>query len=155
MRNIVFSLLSLAAVATPHRAAAQTPPPALPSITLPAELDRVLRDYESAWRAGDHTRLSLLFAEDGVILPSGHPPIRGRSGIAAHYKGQSGPLHLRALAYETGESIGYIIGAYGYGDAAPVPDMGKFTLTLRRDPGGRWLIVSDMDNGNRRPGGSQ
>jgi len=154
MRYIAFSLLSLAAV-TPARAVAQTTPPALPSIALPAELDRVLRDYESAWRAGDHVRLSLLFTEDGFILPSGHPPIRGRSGIAAHYQGQGGPLQLRALAYQVADSIGYIIGAYGYGATAPVPDMGKFTLTLRRDPGGRWLIVSDMDNGNRRPGGSQ
>ena len=154
MRYIACSLLALTTVAAPCRAAVQATAPALPSVTLPAELDRVLRDYESAWRAGDHSRLSLLFTEDGFILPSGHPPIRGRSGIAAHYKGQGGPLHLRALAYETGESISYIIGAYGYGDAAPVPDMGKFTLTLRRDPGGRWLIVSDMDNANRRPGGS-
>jgi ketosteroid isomerase-like protein len=154
VRYIAFSLLSLAAV-TPARAVAQTTPPALPSIALPAELDRVLRDYESAWRAGDHTRLSLLFTEDGFILPSGHPPIRGRSGIAAHYQGQGGPLQLRALAYQVADSIGYIIGAYGYGATAPVPDMGKFTLTLRRDPLGRWMIVSDMDNGNRRPGGSQ
>jgi ketosteroid isomerase-like protein len=27
--------------------------------------------------------------------------------------------------------------------------MGKFTLTLRKGTDGRWLIVSDMDNGNR------
>lgn len=27
---------------------------------------------------------------------------------------------------------------------------GKFTLTLRKDKSGRWLIVSDMDNSNRR-----
>jgi hypothetical protein len=30
--------------------------------------------------------------------------------------------------------------------------VGKFTLTLRR-VAGKWLIVSDMDNGNR-PGGA-
>ncbi len=155
MRYVALSFLALTAVTVPPRAAAQTAAPPIPSITLPAELDRVLRDYETAWRAGDHERLALLFTEDGFILPSGHPPMRGRAGIAAHYKGQGGPLHLRALAFQAGDSIGYIIGAYGYGATAPVPDMGKFTLTLRRDPTGRWLIVSDMDNGNRRPGGSQ
>jgi len=31
------------------------------------------------------------------------------------------------------------------------PDGGKFTLTLRKAGDGRWLIMSDMDNGNSRP----
>jgi ketosteroid isomerase-like protein len=31
-----------------------------------------------------------------------------------------------------------------------MPDEGKFTLTLRKDKDGSWLIVSDMDNSNRR-----
>ena len=29
-------------------------------------------------------------------------------------------------------------------------DIGKFTLTLRKNQDGRWLIVSDMDSPNRR-----
>ena len=29
-------------------------------------------------------------------------------------------------------------------------DVGKFTLTLRKGSDGRWLIMSDMDNGNAR-----
>ena len=161
MRLAALSFFLLAAIGTSSRSAAQgtpaapaTPPP-MPSVTLPPELDRVLRDYETAWRAGDHVRLSELFTDDGFILPGGRPPIRGRAGIAAHYQGQKGPLHLRALAYETAGSIGYIIGAYGYGEGTPVPDNGKFTLTLRRDAQGMWLIASDMDNANRRPGGAQ
>ena len=32
---------------------AQAPNPPLPSIALPPELERVLRDYERAWAAGD------------------------------------------------------------------------------------------------------
>jgi len=59
------------------------------------------------------------------------------------------PLALRALAYATSGPTGYIIGAYGL--ARGEPDVGKFTLTLRRGGDGRWLIVSDMDNGNGRP----
>jgi hypothetical protein len=41
----------------------------------------------------------------------------------------------------------YIIG--GYAPARDQPDTGKFTLTLRKGPDGRWLIFSDMDNSNR------
>lgn len=43
--------------------------------------------------------------------------------------------------------------AYGYGEGESVPDMGKYTVTLRRSRGGPWQLFSDMDNGNqsRRP----
>lgn len=51
-------------------------------------------------------------------------------------------------AYGSADTIAYIIGGYRYGDATS--DMGKFTLTLRRARGGKWLISSDMDNGNAR-----
>jgi len=128
----------------------------MPSVQLPAELDRVLRDYERGWRGGDAAALAALFTEDGFVLQGGRPPVRGRAAIQAAYSGGAGgPLHLRVLAFAVTDSIGYIIGAYGYPEqgadpSQPVPDVGKFTLTLRR-VGGRWLIFSDMDNSSRRP----
>ena len=131
------------------------PSPSLPSVPLPPELDRVLRDYERAWRAGDAAALATLFAEDGFVLQGGQPPVRGRPAIQAAYTGQGGgPLRLRALAAAAGDTVGYIIGAYGFDDAPG--DVGKFTLTLSRTRGGAWLIFSDMDNPSqspRRPGG--
>jgi ketosteroid isomerase-like protein len=123
---------------------------ALPSITLPPAVDRVLRDYEREWRAGNAAALSALFAEDGFVLQGGRPPVRGRAAIQAAYAGQGGgTLRLRALAYAAADTVGYIIGAYGYGDTPG--DVGKFTLTLRRGRNGRWLIFSDMDNPSRPP----
>jgi ketosteroid isomerase-like protein len=126
----------------------------LPSVTLPAELDRVLRDYERHWRAGDAASLAQLFAEDGLIMQSGRQPVRGRQAIQAAYAPQArGDLRLRAYAFATSDTTGYILGGYRYGDAPA--DGGKFTLTLRRARGGQWLIFSDMDNGSqpmRRPG---
>lgn len=73
----------------------------LPSVELPTALARVLTDYESAWRAKDAAALAALFAEDGFVLSSGVPPVRGRAAIEKHYAGQGGPLSLRALAYAT------------------------------------------------------
>jgi len=144
---ITFSL-----AAAPIRAQEVTPPrsapEALPSIALPRELDRVLRDYERAWRAGDVPALVALFTSDGFVMQPGRPPARGHAALAAVYRGQGGgPLRLRPLAYAAADSVGYIIGAYGYGEDPA--DQGKFTLTLRRDRAGRWLIASDMDNGSR------
>lgn len=129
-------------------AAGQAPPPAppLPSVTLPAALDRVLRDYERHWSARDPEGLAALFTEDGFVLQRGRDPARGRAAITEAYRGSGGPLALRALAYATADTVGYIIG--GYAVRAGDPDIGKFTLTLRRSPGGPWRIASDMDNGN-------
>ncbi|WP_368566101.1 DUF4440 domain-containing protein [Pseudoxanthomonas sp. UTMC 1351] len=123
----------------------------LPDVALPPELDRVLRDYEHAWRTGDAAALALLFAEDGFALQSNRPPIRGRPAIQASYEdqGTGGPLRLRALAFTSTDTISYIIGAYSYGDKPG--DVGKFTLTLRRAPGEPWLIFSDIDNLNAKP----
>lgn len=120
----------------------------LPSVSLPTDLDRVLRDYERAWRSGDAPNVAALFSVDGFVLQNGRGPVRGRAAIAKAYAGQAGgELRLRALAYAVVDTVGYILGAYGYGN---VPgDNGKFTLTLRRPRDGRWEIFSDMDNGNQ------
>jgi len=125
-------------------ASAQTPE----TIALPPPLARVLTDYETAWQGKDAPALAALFAEDGFVLASGVPPVRGRAAIQKHYTGQGGPLALRALAFATEGAVGYIIG--GFSRQRGEPDVGKFTLTLRKDATGRWLIVSDMDNGNTR-----
>ena len=121
----------------------------LPSVPLPPELARVLTDYEGAWQQKDAAALAALFAENGFVLSSGAPPVRGRAAIQKHYSGQGGLLSLRALAYAAEGSTGYIIG--GFSREQGQPDIGKFTLTLHRASDGRWLIMSDMDNGNSRP----
>jgi ketosteroid isomerase-like protein len=122
--------------------------PALPSVTLPPELQRVLTDYEAAWRAHDAAALARLFSEDGFVLSPGSAPARGRPAIRKHYAGAGGDLALRAFACATDGRIGYIVGGFAHrpGEA----DNGKFTLTLVKAADGRWLIFSDMDNGNGR-----
>jgi uncharacterized protein (TIGR02246 family) len=146
MRRLVHAmilvLLNAAAVAAQQGATQQ-----LPSVELPPELERVLRDYERAWSARDPAALAALFAEDGFVLARGRPPVRGRRAIQEHYTGQGGPLSLRAVAYAAEGAVAWIIG--GYAGRPGGPDDGKFTLTLRRGSDGRWLIVSDMDSSNR------
>ena len=145
------ALLLICVLAFPARAQTVVlPSDSMPTVQLPAELDRVLRDYERLWRAGDAGALVMLFTEDGFVMQPGRPPARGRAAMERVYRGQGGgPLQLRALAFAHAETVGYIIGAYRYGDAPG--DQGKFTLTLRRQPRGKWLIASDMDNGSRPP----
>lgn len=144
-------LLAAMCITAPAGVRAQEAPPAppLPSATLPPEIERVLRDYEAGWRAGDEAALATLFAEDGFILQNGRPPVRGRAAIQQAYAQSSGPLRLRALAYAAEDSIGWIVGAYGYGEGDA--DMGKFVLALRRAPGGPWMIAADIDNSSQMP----
>lgn len=144
MCSAMFSLLLLAFGTGPVQ---QASTPADTSIVLPPELARVLTDYEAAWKAGDSNALALLFTEDGFVLPSGQLPVRGRSAIRKLYSRSGSPLSLRSFAYGMKGEVGYIIG--GYSSERGKTDDGKFTLTLRKT-GGRWLIVSDMDNSNHR-----
>ena len=140
--STVLALLGAVAAAAPDPA-----PVPLPSIQLPPELARVLTDYETAWRARDAAALARLFAEDGFVMSNNQPPVRGRAAIEQRYTGSGGPLFLRAFAYATDGKTGYILG--GFTNRQGGADIGKFTLTLSRGADGRWLIFSDMDNGNR------
>jgi ketosteroid isomerase-like protein len=147
---MIRSLLAVAAsVVAAAALSAQGQPATLepPTVALPPELAQVLTDYEAGWRAGDGAALARLFAEDGFVLGNGAPPVRGRAAVQQHYKGPGGPLVLRAFAFATEGSVGWILG--GFAREAGQPDIGKFTLTLRKGGDGRWLIASDMDNGNR------
>ena len=152
MRIPIYVPVLVFAAAGLSRAVAQSPSagvPNLPTVSLPAELDRVLRDYERAWRSGDAANVAALFSVDGFVLQNGRMPVRGREAISKAYAGQAnGELRLRALGYAVADTVGYIIGAYTYGETPG--DMGKWTLTLRRPRGGRWEIFSDMDNGNQQ-----
>lgn len=126
----------------------QAAPPALPSIDLPPLLARVLTDYETAWRARDAGAVARLFANDRVVVPNACPPVKSRDEVERCYAGSGGPLSLRAIAYGSDGTMGYIIGAYA--PEKGQPDIGKFMLTLVKGGDGRWLIVSDMDRPYRR-----
>jgi uncharacterized protein (TIGR02246 family) len=156
MRRFAACLAALLIAQAPARAPAQAPDatPLLPSVSLPPELERVLRDYERAWLAGDAAALTALFTEDGFVLSNGRPPVRGHAAIRAAYQSAGGTLRLRALAYAVQDTLGYIIGAYAYGSNTNTGDAGKFVLALRRTPDGAWRIVADIDNTNRRGGGA-
>lgn len=115
-------------------------------IELPRELKKVLTNYEKHWEKSDAKALASLFTEDGFILRPGYDLVKGRENIQTSYENAGGgDLVLRAYDYSVQGNIAYIIGGYTYGSR--VKDMGKYTLTLKKVDG-KWLIHSDMDNGN-------
>lgn len=120
--------------------------PPLPSVALPAEFDRVLRDYEVAYSRRDAAALAELFAEDGLLLQPGRPPVRGREAIATALQGEGGALALVPTAYRLSDSAGYIIGTFGAERSAG--EGGKFVLALERRATGPWRIAADIANPN-------
>ena len=128
----------------------QAPPdPQMPSvISLPPAFDRVLRDYEAAWRDGDGPRLAALFTEDGFAVQNGSPIRRG-AAIAGGLTKPGGALQLTAYAYSSSGNVGYIVGGYRY--PTTVGTGGRFVLALRSGPDGRWLIAADLDNSGPPP----
>ena len=142
MRAAVLALgVALSACATPAT-------PSSSGATLPPELQRVLEDYSTAWRAKDAKALAALFADDRTVVPNACPPAKDRAGIEACYTGSGGGIGLTALDHRIDGSMAYIIGEYAGAPGGPAA--GKFVLTLTRDATGRWLIVADMDQPYRR-----
>lgn len=144
--------LTVAVAGTQADAQAPQAPPDTqnpPVISLPPAFDRVLRDYEAAWRDGDGPRLAALFTEEGFAVQSGSPIRRGRAAIAAGLTKPGGTLQLTAYAYSSSGIVGYIVGGYRY--PTTVGPGGRFVLALRSDPGGRWLIAADLDNSGPPP----
>lgn len=143
-------LLTIASLGFPLSACSQGSSTAapLPSVVLPPALDRVLRDYETAWKAADAAGLAQLFADGRVVMTNSGRAVHGREAVRQAYASGGGPLVLRATSYAVDDTVAHIIGAYtmrpGEGD------VGTFVLALVRPPGGKWLIAADMDRAIRR-----
>lgn len=144
---LIRAALALSCAVSVAMLAAAQPPSAgdVPAaVTLPPAFDRVLRDYETAWRDGDAARMASLFTDDGFAVQSGSPMRRGRPAIAANRQGPGGALQLTAFAYAADGKVGYIVGGYRYPESKGPG--GRFVLALRQGDDGRWLIAADLDN---------
>ena len=152
-RIILATVLALAAALVPAMAQQPAPSPApeaVPlAVTLPPGLDRVLRDYERAWRDGNGPGLAALFTDDGFAVQSGSPIRQGRAAIAQGIIRPGGALQLTAYAFSMSETVGYIVGGYRYPESTGPG--GRFVLALRMGADGRWLIAADLDNSGPRP----
>lgn len=144
---LVSMCLSVPAIGVAQTSAAAPDETAPPAVVLPPALDRVLRDYEAAWRDGDGRRLASLFTPDGFAVQSGSPLARGPAAIARNIAGPGGALQLTAYAYAVDGTIGYIVGGFRYPQTTGPG--GRFVLALKQD-GGRWLIAADLDNSGPR-----
>ncbi|HEY7482654.1 MAG TPA: SgcJ/EcaC family oxidoreductase [Gemmatimonadales bacterium] len=106
--------------------------------------------YVAASNEGDAEALTELYADDAVLLPPDHEPIRGREAIGEFWRqGTDTGLEVSTLRLEVDGTVAYLIGRYHLppteGEEA---DSGQYVLCLKRQSDGSWKLTADIWNGS-------
>ena len=122
------------------------PPPADPAAR--QAIESAMRRYVDASNKGDAATLASLYADDAMLLPPDHEPIRGREAIGAFWRqGTDEGLAVTNLAVEVDGNLGYLVGRYHLPATDEEPaDSGKYVMCLKRQRDGSWKLTADIWN---------
>jgi predicted TIM-barrel fold metal-dependent hydrolase len=116
----------------------------LPTVELPQDLARLLRDITARWN--DKTALADLYTEDSLVQ-STEPPgwIRGRAAVAAYLSSRfARAYNLTPVVYRIEGSAGHISGYLTRGEGASTQHFGYFYLALGKGRDGVWRIAAEI-----------
>jgi uncharacterized protein (TIGR02246 family) len=104
--------------------------------------------YVEATNHGDADALAALYADDAVLLPPDHGPIRGRDAIGAFWRqGTDEGLQVTTLRLDVEGGLGYLVGQYTLPETDEEPaDSGKTVMCLKRQRDGSWKVTADIWN---------
>ena len=122
--------------------------------------DAIVESYkamEDAFFRGDSEALAQIYADDAEWLVPGAPPIRGRSAIAAAWKGVigSGGNKVRVDVREVQESGDWAFEVGAFTTTAPdgsTLNAGKYVVVWKRDVAGAWKTYRDLFHWDIAPG---
>jgi uncharacterized protein (TIGR02246 family) len=111
-------------------------------------IEAAVRRYVDATNEGDATTLASLYADDAMLLPPDHEPIRGRAAIGAFWQqGTDEGLEVTNLDVEVSGNLGYLVGRYHLPATDDEPaDSGKYVMCLKRQQDGSWKLTADIWN---------
>jgi uncharacterized protein (TIGR02246 family) len=111
-------------------------------------VETAMQRYVDASNKGDVATLASLYADDAVLLPPDHEPIRGREAIGAFWRqGTDEGLEVTNLAIEVDGNLGYLVGRYHLPPTDEEPaDSGKYVMCLKRQQDGSWKLTADIWN---------
>jgi uncharacterized protein (TIGR02246 family) len=134
--------------------AGRTPPP--PSGARQA-IEAAVARYVAASNRGDAETLASLYADDAMLLPPDHEPIRGRQAIGDFWRqGTDEGLRVTTLTVEVDGNIGYLVGRYNLPSTDEEPaDSGKYVMCLKRQRDGSWKLTADIWNRSGEDGGDE
>ena len=134
--------------------------PKPPKAGLPAEDVAAIRRLTDEWKrfmvAADFESLAKCYTEDAVVMPPGHPTVRGRDAIqkwiagfprATRFDNEIEQIDGRGdLAYVRGR---YSMTLQPQGAPTPVEDAGKYVEIRKRQPDGSWPVANDIFNSDK------
>jgi uncharacterized protein (TIGR02246 family) len=124
------------------------PGPALRDAGARQAIETAVHRYVAASNQGDARALADLYAEDAMLLPPDHEPVRGREAIGAYWsQGTDEGLEVTTLAVEVNGDLGYLVGRYNLPATEEEPaDSGKYVMCLKRQRDGAWKLTADIWN---------
>ncbi len=149
MKKVVLLALAVVLIAAGLQAL-----PAAKSSGDTSGLARLQTEWVAAANAKDSAKLAALYAENAVLMPPNAPMAKGRPAIQAVWKGMmdqnARDIVLTSIDRSVSGDLGYEAGTYTLNMGAPggpvASDKGKYLMTVRRGPGGKWLIQNDIFN---------
>jgi len=127
-----------------------------------AAIRRTTAQLVAAVNASDASRVLDVWADDGVLMPPGHPPVHGRAALREYFDN----LFVRArFAFEFQSSaieltedmaierVSYTVMMWPANGPGPIADGGKGLHVYRRQADGTWKLVVDIWNSDRPPAG--
>src|SRR5215211_8292347 len=111
-------------------------------------IEAAVRRYVEASNEGDADALASLYADDAVLLPPDHEPVRGRAAIGDFWRqGTDEGLEVTTLTVEVDGNLGYLVGRYHLPATDEEPaDSGKYVMCLKRQRDGGWKLTADIWN---------
>ena len=111
-------------------------------------IEAAVARYVAASNRGDAEGLASLYADDAMLLPPDHEPIRGRQAIGEFWRqGTDEGLQVTTLTVEVDGDIGYLVGRYNLPSTDEEPaDSGKYVMCLKRQRDGSWKLTADIWN---------
>jgi len=113
----------------------------LPVIDVPADVQTLLREFETHWRARDARAFAALFTADGVMQVEGGWRL-GPGAIHIARLGAGGNIRLHPQSFGGNASYAHVAGSYGRVAEPPPGERGKFLLVLERAANGPWRIAA-------------
>jgi uncharacterized protein (TIGR02246 family) len=111
-------------------------------------IEAAVQRYVDASNQGDADALASLYADDAMLLPPDHEPVRGRDAIGDFWRqGTDEGLEVTTLAVEVEGDLGYLVGRYHLPATGEEPaDSGKYVMCLKRQRNGAWKLTADIWN---------
>jgi uncharacterized protein (TIGR02246 family) len=111
-------------------------------------IEAAVQRYVEASNQGDADALASLYADDAMLLPPDHEPVRGRAAIGDFWRqGTDEGLEVTTLTVEVDGDLGYLVGRYHLPATDEEPaDSGKYVMCLKRQRDGAWKLTADIWN---------